>query len=173
MSIGIPKPPNEGALTDMTDENLSLYEGLFLFNPQAIEGNLQTAVDHLTEILSRAEAEVVALTRWDERKLAYPIKGQKRGLYLLAHFRVRGAQVANIERDVNLSELLLRAMVLRADQIGDIELEQVKADARKLDDLLAVSDEAAPATDAGEAEAPAPEPVEAAETAATESDDEE
>ncbi len=138
----------------MTDEQLPLYEGLFLFNTQAIDGDLQQAVDHLNEILQRADAQIVAMTRWDERKLSFPIEGQKRGLYLLTYFRVRGTQVANIERDVNLSELLLRAMVLRADHMGDVELEQVLADAKKLDDLLAVSGagESGPAPDDADAE---------------------
>lgn len=120
----------------MTDPNLNTYEGLFLFNLQEINGDLNTAVQHLREILDRAEAEVIAITRWDERKLAYPIKGQKRGLFLLAAFRARPSQVANIDRDVNLSELLLRAMITRGDHLGEVELDQFRAEGQKLADQL-------------------------------------
>jgi len=123
----------------MSEENTHLYEGLFLFNIQAINGDLNVALEHMNEILSRAEAEVVALSRWDERKLAYEIRGQKRGLYILAYFRVRGPQIANIERDVNLSEFLLRCLILRADHMGEIEIEQAIAEAAKTADHAAIA----------------------------------
>ena len=48
----------------MTEEHINAYEGLFLF-PQAQAGNLQVAVDHLKDILSRAKAELVSLRKWD------------------------------------------------------------------------------------------------------------
>jgi len=133
----------------VTDANLNTYEGLFLFNLQEINGDLNTAVQHLKEILDRAEAEVIAITRWDERKLAYPIKGQKRGLFLLAVFRARPSQIANIDRDVNLSELLLRAMITKGDHLGEVELDQYRAEGQKLADQLSmegVSEQPEPAS---------------------------
>lgn len=123
----------------MSDATANLYEGLFLFNIQAISGNLNTAIEHVTEILTRANAELIAVSKWDERKLAYEIDGQKRGLYILAHFKVRGVQIANIERDINLSESLMRGMILRAEHIGEIELQQVLEEAAKTRDAIAVS----------------------------------
>ncbi|MFA7236463.1 MAG: 30S ribosomal protein S6 [Phycisphaeraceae bacterium] len=122
----------------MVESNANLYEGLFLFNIQAINGSLTAAIEHVTEILNRANAEIVAISKWDERKLAYEIAGQKRGLYLLAHFKVRGTQLANIERDINLSELLIRGLLLRADHIGEIELQHVLAEAAKTRDTVAL-----------------------------------
>ena len=123
----------------MTDETTHLYEGMFLYSIQAINGELNVALEHTREILERAQAEIVALSRWDERKLAYEIKGQKRGLYILAYFRVRGTQVANIERDVNLSEYLLRCLILRADHMGEIEVELAVSEAAKTADHAAIA----------------------------------
>jgi small subunit ribosomal protein S6 len=140
----------------MTQDTTQLYEGMFLFNIQAINNDLQSAIDHVTEILTRAEAQIVAITRYDERRLAYEIKGQKRGLYLLAYFNVRPSQVANIERDVNLSELLLRCLIIRGEHLGETEMQQVRQDAAKLADHAAVKSDAdrdAPADD--NAQAPA------------------
>lgn len=158
----------------MTEDATQLYEGMFLFNIQEINGELSTAVDHLREILSRAEAEVVSMSKWDERKLAYPIQGQKRGLYLLSHFRVRPSQVANIERDVNLSELLLRCLIIRGEHLGEPELAAALRATGKLNDELALRGEKAigdpAAIEAGTAAAEAEEVKEqgpAPETAAT------
>ena len=100
----------------MSDNTKRIYEGLFLF-PQSAVGDMQGAVDHVNSILNRAEAEVLALSKWDERRLAYDIKGNKRGVYFLAYFKAGHDKLAGIERDCNLSEQLLRALVTRADHI--------------------------------------------------------
>lgn len=100
----------------MSEIRIHAYEGLFLF-PQAATGNLQAAVDHIREILARANAEIISLKKWDERRLAYEIQGNKRGVYFLVYFKASTDKLAGIERDCNLSEQLLRTMVTRADQM--------------------------------------------------------
>ncbi len=115
----------------MSQDNASLYEGMFLMNQQAIAGDLAGAIAFIQGILERAGAEIVSLGKWDERRLAYPIRGQKRGTYLIALFRVNGAQIANIERDCTLSEEVLRVLVTRADHYGEVEIEQAKKQAEK------------------------------------------
>jgi small subunit ribosomal protein S6 len=105
----------------MAETRIRLYEGLFLMSQNV--GDLKAALDHVQEILNRAEAETLVLRRWDDRKLAYPIQGQKRGTYILAYFNARSTQLANIERDCNLSENILRAMMVKAEHVGEAELE--------------------------------------------------
>jgi len=66
-------------------------------------------------ILDRASAKVLGLKNWDDRKLAYPIGPHKRGLYVLAFFEAPVDKITGIERDVQLSEKLLRVLVVRRD----------------------------------------------------------
>ncbi len=101
----------------------NLYEGLFLFDPAQINSSIQTATDTLNEIFTRAGATVHSLFRWDDRRLAYDVAGQKRGIYMLSYFNVEGPQVAHIERDALLNEQILRCLILRADHVGETELE--------------------------------------------------
>jgi small subunit ribosomal protein S6 len=119
----------------MPHENrIKPYEGLFLF-PQSALADLQSAVEHVETILSRAGAEIIAFSKWDERKLAYDIAGNKRGVYLLVYFLVDTSKMAGIERDCNLSERILRTLIIRADHMTE---EQMRAtDARqKLEDEI-------------------------------------
>lgn len=106
----------------MTEVRINMYEGMFLF-PQTATADLAGAVAHIESILERAGAELVSICKWDERRLAYDIKGNKRGLYLLTYFKAERSRISGIERDCNLSEQLLRAMVVRADQIPAEEIE--------------------------------------------------
>lgn len=149
----------------MSDNGKQLYEGLFLMNNATIGSDLGKGLQFVQDILARAEAEVEAVCKWDDRRLAYDIKGQKRGLYLLAYFKVSGGQIPNIERDVTLSEEALRCMILRADHIGDTELELARQKASETRDAAALAaSREAEATDepsqdqAPQAEAPAPAP---------------
>lgn len=104
------------------DQNVHLYEGLFLMS-QTGGSDLAGALAHVSDLLARIEAEIVLLQKWDDRRLAYPVRGQKRGLYLLAYFKAQAGRIINLERDCNLSENVARAMILRADHIGEVELE--------------------------------------------------
>ena len=113
----------------MAEVRVNLYEGLFLLNQQAASADFPGCIEFLKQVFQRAEAELLVLRKWDERKLAYEIKGQKRGIYILAYFKARGTQIANIERDCTLSEQILRSLILKADHIGDIEIESAKKDA--------------------------------------------
>ena len=69
----------------ITAERTRPYEGMFLF-PQSATADLQGAVDHVKEILGRSGAEILSIAKWDERRLAYDIKGNKRGVYFLVYF---------------------------------------------------------------------------------------
>ncbi len=131
---------------------IRLYEGMFLF-PQSAAADLGGAVEHVREILARGGAEIVSLVKWDERRLAYDIKGNKRGIYFLAYFRAAGAAIARIERDCNLSEQLLRAMVLRAEHVAPEIMENAEGQQKLVDELKLRSEEAA----AKEVEPAAPE----------------
>jgi small subunit ribosomal protein S6 len=110
------------------------YEGLFLF-PQAAVADLQGAHDHIVEILNRAGAEIISMKKWDERRLAYEIRGNKRGVYFLVYFKAKGAKLAQIERDCNLSEKMLRAMVTRADQVPGEVIEASEGRSQLADEI--------------------------------------
>jgi small subunit ribosomal protein S6 len=100
----------------------SLYEGLFLVS-QAAAADLNAVTEHLKGILARADAEVIGLQKWDERRLAFPIKGQRRGTYFITYFHAPHAKIQGLERDSNLSEQILRSLFLRSDHLGEIEMD--------------------------------------------------
>jgi small subunit ribosomal protein S6 len=110
------------------------YEGLFLF-PASVATDLKAASDHVYELLARADAQVISFAKWDERRLAYDIKGNKRGVYFLTYFKAAADQIANIEKGCNLSERLLRGMVTRADHVTDEQIEESDGQALLADEI--------------------------------------
>jgi len=112
----------------MDESTKNLYEGLFLLNQKEVAADLEAVIERLKEIFARAGAEVLAMKKWGERRLAYPIKGQKRGTYVLVYFRVCPDHIGRIERDCNLSETVLRNLIIKGDHIGETELEVIQKD---------------------------------------------
>jgi ribosomal protein S6 len=124
---------------------------------------------HLANILTRNGAAIIGMTRWDERKLSYTVKGRKRGTYVLAFFvMTSGSGVVEIERDCRLSEKVLRALILKADhftvagmrlQLGEDIREDVaqKLMTERGEKATAAAVVAKPARSAEAAEAAAPE----------------
>lgn len=131
----------------MSEVRHGIYEGMFLF-PQSAAADLRGVIDHVNSILDRADAEVVAMQKWDERRLAYDIASNKRGLYILTYFKADRSRIPSIERACNLSELMLRAMVLRAEHVPAEEIEAADQRATLEDEIKLRETQAAEATTA-------------------------
>ncbi|MBN1553259.1 MAG: 30S ribosomal protein S6 [Phycisphaerae bacterium] len=97
------------------------YEGMFLVD--AGQPNTDTALEPVRNVLQRADAEILSLKPWDERRLAYEIEGRKRGLYILGYFKLDADKVAELEHDCLLNENIIRMLLLRKDTVTEAELE--------------------------------------------------
>ena len=93
----------------------NVYECMFILDTTKVGGDIPAADKRLRTMLEKHKAEVLVSRPWDERRLAFPIKNQKKGLYYLTYFSTTGDNLIGIEQDVALNELILRMMVLRID----------------------------------------------------------
>lgn len=93
----------------------NVYECMFLLDATKVAGDIPAADKQLRTLLEKNSAEVLVSRPWDERRLAYPVKNQKKGLYYLTYFSSEGKNLANIEHDCALNEMILRMMILRID----------------------------------------------------------
>lgn len=101
-----------------------LYEGMFLVDSALAAQDWQKILNEVQRILDRAGAEVVSLKKWDERRLCYDIQGKSRGTYILTYFNCDTDKVKGIERDVQLSELMTRVLMLRTDRMSKEDIER-------------------------------------------------
>jgi small subunit ribosomal protein S6 len=114
------------------------YEAMFLLdNAQASEDFEGTAAQ-VDKILEKHGAEIVQKEKWDERKLAYEIKGHRRATYYLVYFRAATSAIEEINSDVQLNEVILRHMVIVLDvpieehiKVFEDEKERLAEDSRK------------------------------------------
>lgn len=93
----------------------NIYECMFLLDTTKVAGDVPAAERQLRALLEKNHAQVLVARSWDERRLTYPIKNQKKGLYYLTYFSSEGKNLPNIEHDAALSELILRMLILKID----------------------------------------------------------
>lgn len=91
---------------------MAIYEGMFLLDSARAAKDWEGTKALVDNVLERYGAKSVLKDRWDERKLAYTIKRQKRGTYYLCYFDAAGDAVTNIRRDLVLTEGVIRFLVL-------------------------------------------------------------
>jgi len=104
------------------------YECLFLLDSTKTSGNIDTAKGQLHTALEKYGAEILASRPWDDRRLAYPIKGHKKGQYYLIFFKCDSLKMIEMEHDFRLSELILRHLLIHIDPKWETEMLEVARD---------------------------------------------
>jgi small subunit ribosomal protein S6 len=116
-----------------TTAEKKLYEGMFLVDSARAASDWDGVSAAIKRILEKAKAEIVSMRKWDDRKLAYDIRGIERGTYILCYFKADGQKIQEIEKAVQLSEKIIRALILSTEQMTkeDIEKDTPAAKAEK------------------------------------------
>lgn len=98
------------------------YEAMFLVNTSSLreEGEQIQKVKNLIE---KHHIEILSCTKWDERKLYYEIKGQKRAAYILAYLKSDPLVVNKLYRDCQLTDYILRTLI----SVRDPSVEMLSA----------------------------------------------
>ena len=101
----------------MSSSEVRKYEGMFLVDSTLANSNWDATEQAVQTILSRADAEVISMKKWDDRRLCYPVAKAVRGTYILTYFNADPSKITGIERDVQISEDVLRVLILKGDII--------------------------------------------------------
>ncbi|MCO6043923.1 30S ribosomal protein S6 [Aeoliella sp. ICT_H6.2] len=90
-----------------------VYEGLFLFDANKFARDQQGLPAEVEQMVVDGGGEVVVSRLWEERRLAYPIKGQRKGTYWLIYFRSPTDAITPLNRKCELHDGVLRQLVLK------------------------------------------------------------
>jgi len=128
-------------------QRINEYEGMFLIS-QGEAADFGGVIEHINHLFERAGAEVIAMQKWEERRLSYEIDKQKRGVYILTYFKAPAENLQAFERDCNISERVLRVLVTKADHLT---LEEMQAFDRRSDLVVEAKERAQRAAEREEA----------------------
>ncbi len=88
---------------------------MFIFNANAYARNPGNVGNSVKDIVDLVGGELLASRMWNEQKLAYPINGQRKGVYWLSYVRLDGDVLPKFNRACKLNETILRHLVITID----------------------------------------------------------
>jgi small subunit ribosomal protein S6 len=107
---------------------MAVYEGMFILDPAKFARDPGAASQQVADMITQHGGTVLAARLWDERKLAYPIKGHKKGVYWLTYFKMPGGGLTALERQCEISDDIIRKLVLKVDdRIADALVQHALA----------------------------------------------
>ena len=107
---------------------MQVYEGMFILDPSKYSRDPAGSAQQVADIITQHGGTILAARLWDERKLAYPIKGHKKGVYWLTYFRMPGGSLAALERQCEITDDIIRKLVLKVDdRIADALVQHALA----------------------------------------------
>ena len=93
----------------------NVYEGMYILDSTRYIRDPDAASGLLEEMIRKAGGEILVSRLWEERRLAYPINGQRKGAYWLIYFKVESGQITGIRRQCQINDMILRTLFLKVD----------------------------------------------------------
>jgi ribosomal protein S6 len=127
---------------------------MFLMDGGHAAAHWDERVAEIKAILDRHACQVIRMVKWDDRRLAYAVSHSKRGAYVLVFYEAPKEANRLIERDVQLSDNLLRLLIVRREKMAVEDMMRYRVPSREKN-IIGEDIELPP-------EEPRPEPVAAA-----------
>ncbi len=96
---------------------LHLYDVLIIADPRLTEEEVAQLTTRLGESCTGLGGEVVSTENWGKRRLAYEIRKQREGIYVLLQIKAEPTPVREYERQLKLNESVLRFMTTRVVEL--------------------------------------------------------
>lgn len=119
------------------------YELMVILDPEVDERTVAPSLDKFLNVIRNDGGSIDNIDIWGRRKLAYEINKKSEGIYAVVNLTAESASVLELDRQLKLSEAVMRTKVLRAEEA----IAQVAA-AAKLAEERAARKAAAPKKDA-------------------------
>ena len=133
------------------------YELMVILDPEIDERTVAPSLDKFLGVIRNDGGTIENVDIWGRRRLAYEIQKKSEGIYAVVNFTATSEATVELDRQLGLSEAVMRTKVLRAEEgIAQVAAAKKLADekaARKAANPKAVVD-AKPEAAAPKAEAP-------------------
>jgi len=110
------------------------YETVFILDPDVKDQARTDLFDRVKNIITKENGILLDFDEWGNKKLAYEIKKKLRGFYVCITYGGTGSLVKELERNLRLSDDVLKFMTLLLSD--DVTVEQLEEEAKENQDKL-------------------------------------
>ena len=111
---------------------MHLYELMVILDPSVDERTVAPSLDKFLNVIRNGGGTVDNVDIWGRRRLAYEINKKTEGIYAVVNLKAKSADVVELDRQLRISEAVMRTKVLRADEavfsIKPVEVPEVSAE---------------------------------------------
>jgi len=93
------------------------YELIVIYKPDISEEKLPSNIEGVSKVITDKGGTITSVNQWGRRKLAYPIEGVIEGNYVLTNFKADTKLITALEKNLKMSETILRHMVVRVEPL--------------------------------------------------------
>jgi len=108
------------------------YELMVILDPAIDERTVAPSLDKFLNVIRNGGGTVDNVDIWGRRRLAYEINKKTEGIYAIVNMNANSADVIELDRQLKISEAVMRTKVLRADEavfsIKPVEVPEVSAE---------------------------------------------
>jgi len=113
--------PGAWTLEPRGGEMTRRYETIFITPADIPDEELQALIERYCAIITSRKGLLVKVEKWGKRKLAYEIKRQLRGYYVLLDFAGQTDIVNEMERNFKIDDKVLKYMTVKTDEVVDLK----------------------------------------------------
>ncbi|MFZ3122311.1 MAG: 30S ribosomal protein S6 [Thermodesulfovibrionales bacterium] len=95
---------------------MNIYENIVILNASLGDEEIETASDKIKDLITNSGGEILKTDVWGRRKLAYEIKKQKKGFYLLLVFKSPSAAIKKLEDYYKVFDPVVKYMVIKLEK---------------------------------------------------------
>jgi small subunit ribosomal protein S6 len=95
------------------------YELTYIIHPDIIGDEMSAVMEQVEGWVKAGDGAVQKISDWGRRRLAYPIDNQREGHYIHLEVDLEPAEIYEVERNLKLSEQILRHLLVRAEDGED------------------------------------------------------
>lgn len=92
------------------------YELMLVLRPDTADDRVQQILDRTTRGIAGSDGQIIKVSPWGRRRLAYPISGQREGSYFIIVFEAPSPAIEELERSLNITEEVMRHLVTHIER---------------------------------------------------------
>ena len=97
------------------------YETIFIIPADLTEDEINALIERYQSIITKNKGMVIKVEKWGKRKMAYEIKKQIRGFYVLMDLVSDSAVITELERNFKIDEKILKFMTIKKEDAVDLK----------------------------------------------------
>ena len=92
------------------------YELMVILDPEIDERTVAPSLDKFLNVIRNDGGTIEKVDIWGKRRMAYEINKKNEGIYAVVNFTSNSAATVELDRQLSLSEAVMRTKVLRAEE---------------------------------------------------------